>query len=253
MATGRAFVGFRERTQMEPDVARPLEVFMPEPRAILDVPLSRNEIRGFYGAASRQYDDMTARYEAKPKAAALQRMARHPGERYLEVAVGTGVSIVEQVSQTGAEGVVGIDLTRPMVALTRERLAAAGAAQVPLLLADARHLPFSNATFDCLFNSYMLDLIPTAEIPVILAEFRRVLKRGGRLVLANLTEGQGKDAGFSVAWKERFLADPIRLGGCRPVMASDMVKAAGFVRVQRSYIGGESWPTEIVSAQAGRR
>jgi demethylmenaquinone methyltransferase/2-methoxy-6-polyprenyl-1,4-benzoquinol methylase len=84
-----------------------------------------------------------------------------------------------------------------MISLARERLDGAGAAPVPVLLADARFLPFRERAFDCLFNSYMLDLIPTPDIGQIVNEFLRVLRPGGRVVLANLTEGEGDDVAFS--------------------------------------------------------
>ena len=99
-----------------------------------------------------------------------------------------------------------------MVSLARERLDAAGGTPVPLLLADARFLPFRERSFDCLFNSYMLDLIPTLDIGQIVNEFLRTLRPGGRIVLANLTEGEGDDDAFSEDWKARYLKEPVRLG-----------------------------------------
>lgn len=224
---------------------------MVDQHGLLDVPLSKRDIQAFYGAAAPAYDGATAQYEARAKAAALDAMARAPGESYLEVAVGTGMSIVEQVRGTGSAGIVGIDLTPGMISLARERLDAAGGETVPLLLADARFLPFRQGAFDCLFNSYMLDLIPGHDISQIVQEFLRVLRPGGRIVLANLTEGEGDDVAFSENWKVRYLEDPVRLGGCRPVLAGAFLKAAGFTEVQRTYCGGnDSWPTEVVTARA---
>jgi len=224
---------------------------MPDSGGLLDVPLSKRDIQAFYGSAAPAYDGATAQFEARAKALALDAMARKPGETYLEVAVGTGMSIVEQTRRTGPAGIVGIDLTPGMISLTRERLDAAGGDSVPLLLADARYLPFREAAFDCVFNSYMLDLIPAPDIALIVDEFRRVLKPSGRIVLANLTEGEGDDVAFSENWKARYLEDPVRLGGCRPVLAAAFLRAAGFSEVQRTYCGGsESWPTEVVTARA---
>jgi demethylmenaquinone methyltransferase/2-methoxy-6-polyprenyl-1,4-benzoquinol methylase len=218
---------------------------------LLDVPLKPRDIQAFYGAASRAYDDATAQYEARAKALAMEAVDRREGETYLEVAVGTGLSIVEQVRRTGPAGVVGVDLTPEMLALARERLAGAGGGAVPLLLADARCLPFCAGAFDWLFNSYMLDLIPTGDLPVVIREFRRVLKPGGRIVLANLTEGEGDDAAFSESWKAAYSQDPARLGGCRPVLAGSFLEAGGFASVRRVYCGGSgAWPTEVVTARA---
>jgi ubiquinone/menaquinone biosynthesis C-methylase UbiE len=227
---------------------------MSEKQSLLDVPLTRRQIEEFYSNAAPAYDEMTARYEEKPKRLALERLDRKPGEKHLEVAVGTGTSIAELTSQTGTEGVVGIDLSPAMLRLTRRRLAEAGAKAVPLLRADARHLPCRDAAFDSLFNSYMLDLIPTADLVQVLGEFRRVLKARGRIVLANLTEGEGQDSAFSESWKESYRADPARLGGCRPVLASPFLRSAGFVQVRRTYCGrGASWPTEIITARTPKR
>jgi demethylmenaquinone methyltransferase/2-methoxy-6-polyprenyl-1,4-benzoquinol methylase len=223
---------------------------MSEVHTPLDVPLTREQIQQFYSMVAPAYDGQTARFEAEPKALAVGKLARKPGERLLEVAVGTGGGMLEVMRASGAEGVVGIDVAPGMLAFTRKRLAEAGIGPVPLLLADARHLPFKAATFDCLFNSYMLDLIPNADTSKVLAEFRRVLKPGGRIVLANLTEGEGEDAAFSEGWKERFQANPLQVGGCRPVLTRPFLESEGFVDIVREYRGGQSWPTEVVTAKA---
>ncbi len=224
---------------------------MVDQEGLLEVPLGKRDIQAFYGAAAPAYDGATVEFEARAKALALDAMNRRPGETYLEVAVGTGISIVEQVKRTGAAGVVGIDLTPGMLSMARERLDALGAASVPLLLADARFLPFREGVFECLFNSYMLDLIPAADIGQIVAEFGRVLVPGGHVVLANLTEGEGDDVAFSENWKARYLENPVQLGGCRPVLAGAFLRAAGFGEVERTYCGGSgNWPTEVVTARA---
>ncbi len=223
---------------------------MSESRKPLDVPVTREQIQQFYSQAAPVYDGQTAQYEAQPKAVAIRRLARKPGERLLEVAVGTGGGVLEIARTSGPNGAVGVDLAPGMLALTRSRLAETGFPKFPLLLADARYLPFMDATFDCLFNSYMLDLIPNVDTQAVLAEFRRVLKPGARIVLANLTEGEGEDVAASERWKVRFLENPLQLGACRPVLAVPFLKAAGFQDVAREYFGAPSWPTEVVTATA---
>ncbi len=218
--------------------------------AMLDVPASRREVRAFYSAAATAYDEMTMEHEAKPKARALELLDRKPGERYLEVAVGTGLSFAAVVDQSGLDAAFGVDMTIDMIEVARGRLAEQGVAAAPFSLADARSLPFPDESFDCLFNSYMLDLIPTPEIPRVLAEFFRVLCPGGRLVLVNLTEGEGDDVKFSTRWKENFLKDPVSLGACRPVVVGPLMASSGFTDAERTYTGhGESWPSEIIVAR----
>jgi hypothetical protein len=68
-------------------------------------------------------------------------------------------------------------------------------------------------------------------------------------VLVNLTEGEGDDTQFMSDWIERFSAEPIQVGGCRPVVVGPSLEEGGFVGVTREYCGhGESWPSEIVTA-----
>ena len=62
------------------------------------------------------------------------------------------------------------------------------ATETSLLEMDARKLDYPDDTFDILYNGYMLDLIPLADMTPILSEFRRVLKPGGRLVLLNMSK-----------------------------------------------------------------
>jgi demethylmenaquinone methyltransferase/2-methoxy-6-polyprenyl-1,4-benzoquinol methylase len=113
-------------------------------------------------------------------------------------------------------------------------------------------LPFPDNTFDVLFNSYMFDLLPLRDMPVVLGEFRRVLKPGGRLVLVNMSKEHGDKRTW---WERLYRALPRRwaaylLGGCRPVLLESFVRGAGFYRVEREFIRG-LLPSEIVVARKG--
>lgn len=64
---------------------------------------------------------------------------------------------------------------------------------------DRVGLRLAGASFDVIYNSYMFDLIDVDEIPGVVAEFRRVLKPGGRLaMMAPCLE----DAGFTDTHRE---------------------------------------------------
>ncbi len=218
---------------------------------MLDVPVGRTRIQHWYGENAPHYDELTAENEAVPKARALELLDRQPGERYLEVAIGTAMTFAEVVAGSGVEGAYGVDLAPGMMDVARARLREQGVEHAPFSLADARSLPFPDGSFDVLFNSYMLDLIPTDEIPVVLAEFRRVLRPGGRLILVNLTEGEGDDTEFSAGWKQAYERDPESLGACRPVVVEPMARELGFEGLQREYFGhGQSWPSEILTGRA---
>lgn len=55
---------------------------------------------------------------------------------------------------------------------------------------DARELSFPDETFDLVYNAYIFDLMDAEDFPVILSEFWRVLKPGGRLVLVNMSKNK---------------------------------------------------------------
>ncbi|WP_188987330.1 class I SAM-dependent methyltransferase [Saccharopolyspora thermophila] len=97
----------------------------------------------------------------------------------LEVAVGTGLNLPGY--PVGAR-LTGIEWSRQMLALARQRAARLGR-RVHLLQADAQALPFPDASFDTVVCTFSLCAIPDER--QALAEMARVLRPGGRLVLAD--------------------------------------------------------------------
>jgi ubiquinone/menaquinone biosynthesis C-methylase UbiE len=216
--------------------------------ADLDVPVSVPAIQQFYSQVAPGYDEYTEQFEAAAKARGVELLAREPGERYLEVATGGGANFGRVAQATGIDGMAGVDLAPGMIEVARGVLASAGL-PAPLVMGDARRLPVASESVDCLLNSYMLDLIPNDEMATVLGEFHRVLRPGGRLVLVNLTEGEGADEAFSVDWKRRYEEDPVQLGACRPVVVTPLLPQVGFDVRHREYVGGEGrWPAEVVLA-----
>jgi ubiquinone/menaquinone biosynthesis C-methylase UbiE len=202
--------------------------------------ITRSEARKIYDQLGTRLD-RSARFEGRAKALALTLLAVKPGQRVLHVGVGTGVEHAALQQATGAHGlVVGCDLSRSMIELTRQH------APTPLCQSDAVRLPLRTHQFDRLFSAYMLDLIPLTEIPLVLAEFRRVLRPGGRLVLVSLTEGAGLASRiFVAAWKLVYQLDPRRLGGCRPLHLTALLSAAGFA-VEHHVVVQRGFPSEVL-------
>ena len=181
----------------------------------------------------------------------LEQAAIRPQDRVLEVAVGPGATLLEIVKMVdGANVVHGVDLSPKMLEKARRLVNAAGYTNLDLREADARSLPFDDDMFDVLYNSYMLDLIPLNEMPVVLSEFRRVLKPGGRLVLVNMS----KENERSRTWYERLYTllparwVPYLMGGCRPVLMEGLVREAGLGEVRRQFLKGII-PSEIIGAR----
>lgn len=94
--------------------------------------------------------------------------------RVLEVGCGWGELAEWVARETGAE-VVPTDQAPRMVELSRER-------GLDARLADVQHLPFDDATFDAAVAAWMLYHVPALDRG--LSELERVLRPGGRLVVA---------------------------------------------------------------------
>lgn len=82
------------------------------------------------------------------RVAALRQMALQPGDRVLEIGVGTGLGISLYPSDIN---VVGIDLSDEMLVKAREQVRQRRARNVELLAMDACRLAFPNNHFDIVY------------------------------------------------------------------------------------------------------
>jgi ubiquinone/menaquinone biosynthesis C-methylase UbiE len=173
-------------------------------------------------------------------------------EKVLEVGIGPGQILLEILKRVDRTNLVyGVDLSWKMLQKSRQCVRRAGYSNVSLEEADTRRLPFADQSFDVVYSSYLLDILSIRDILIALKEFRRVLKRSGRVVLVNLSK-QGPQRHTLVEYLYRWLPAalvPYVLGGCRPVLLRDLVCDAGFDEVERKFIGG-LMSSEIVTAYA---
>lgn len=102
--------------------------------------------------------------------------ARPSGAEVLDVASGPGNVAVEMVAR-GARSVVALDLSYNMLAEGARR----GYPDVHFVNGDAQSLPFPDASFDAVTISFGLRNVP--DPGRALAEFARVTRPGGRLVV----------------------------------------------------------------------
>ncbi|QHC57884.1 bifunctional demethylmenaquinone methyltransferase/2-methoxy-6-polyprenyl-1,4-benzoquinol methylase UbiE [Rathayibacter sp. VKM Ac-2760] len=104
-----------------------------------------------------------------------------PGERILDVAAGTGTSSAS-LARSGAD-VVAADFSRGMIAVGRQRHR--DDERIEFVQADAMDLPFEDESFDAVTISFGLRNV--AEPRTALAEFFRVVKPGGRVVICEFS------------------------------------------------------------------
>ncbi len=120
---------------------------------------------------------------------AIQRMGIRPGDRVLEVGVGTGINAALYPRDCT---VTGIDLSGPMLEKARERVARKGIRNVRLLEMDAADLKFADNTFDIVYAPYLISVVP--DPVAVVREMRRVCRPGGRIVILNHFRSAGRIA-----------------------------------------------------------
>jgi enediyne biosynthesis protein CalE5 len=106
-----------------------------------------------------------------------------PGQVVLDLAAGygePGLTAARAVAPGGQ--VVCTDISAEMLAVGRERAAAAGLDNLKFLQGDAEELAFEEASFDAVLSRQGLQFLP--DVPGVLARLRSFLKPHGRLAAA---------------------------------------------------------------------
>jgi len=122
-----------------------------------------------------------------------------PGEQVLDVGCGTGTLAIEVQQRVGATGrVFGIDPGTQQIARARSK-AARRNLPIDFQIGVIEHLAFPDQSFDAVVSTIMMHHLPPVVKRQGLAEITRVLKPGGRLVIADFTpkkDRQGRAARF---------------------------------------------------------
>jgi demethylmenaquinone methyltransferase/2-methoxy-6-polyprenyl-1,4-benzoquinol methylase len=119
---------------------------------------------------------------------AIGQVAVRPGDICLDVACGTG-DLTEALARAGAARVTGLDFTPQMLDVARERagrLPRECAERITYIQGDAQDLRIPDASVDVVTIAFGIRnvLVPGKAI----AEFRRVLRPGGRLAILEFSE-----------------------------------------------------------------
>ena len=196
----------------------------------------------------RSFQEMTALLTA---AAGIQ-----PGEAVLDVGCGSGATTLEAARRTGPGGrATGVDVSEPLLNLARERTAAAGLANVELLLADAQTHAFGPEEFDILVSRLGLMFF---DAPVAaFRNLRAALRPGGRLCFvawAGLEANPWFALPLAAGRRRIGPAKPQPPGAPGPLAFSDagyvrgLLEDAGFTNVsvaeELTWIAGHGTPEE---------
>jgi demethylmenaquinone methyltransferase/2-methoxy-6-polyprenyl-1,4-benzoquinol methylase len=198
---------------------------------------------------SRWYDLLSNRFERKFRDTGLSLLEATGGETILEIGFGTGHSIVALARAVGSTGMVyGIDISDGMLQIANNRVIKAGLTEAAHLeRGDAMQLPFKEEFFDAIFMSFTLELFHSTEIPIVLGQCRRVLKKDGRICVVSLSKKE--QPGFMIKlylWAHRKFPGLI---DCRPIYVQDDLEEAGFITTEAKKIKATGFPVEIVLAR----
>jgi ubiquinone/menaquinone biosynthesis C-methylase UbiE len=183
-----------------------------------------------------------------PLAPYRERIAAAAAGRVLEVGVGSGLNLC--FYPPGVSLVIAIDPSPQLLTKARVRAANARTA-VALARSDAEHLPFAESSFDTVVVTWTLCSVK--DVAAALAEMRRVLKVGGRLLFVE--HGRSPE-GPVQRWQTRLTPLWKHIaGGChldRPVR--ELVENAGFeiVHIDNQYLAGPRPLTYIYEGAAER-
>lgn len=111
---------------------------------------------------------------------AMQRAEVKPGEHVLDVGCGCGQTSLQLAERVGPHGsVVGIDISRPMLARARERHRELQVDNLLFLHADAQTYAFERGRFDLVFSRFGVMFFE--DPPAAFRNLRTALRADGRL------------------------------------------------------------------------
>jgi ubiquinone/menaquinone biosynthesis C-methylase UbiE len=211
----------------------------------LDARVSQNRIGEVYDRIAPIYDIWGKLTESHARSRAIELAEIKDGQSILEVAVGTGLAFYEIVKRNPGGRNIGIDLSQGMLEKAKKRVGQLNTSNYSLSIGTAFDLGVEDESIDTLVNNYMFDLIPFEDMDKIIREFRRVLKKGGKLILVNMTEGE---LFGSKLYDSIYNISPKTMGGCRGVKLSDKLQQQGFKVQIREYYQQLLFPSEVVLA-----
>jgi phosphatidylethanolamine/phosphatidyl-N-methylethanolamine N-methyltransferase len=133
-----------------------------------------------YAILSPVYDFLFDKIFYPGRVAAVDLLEIQPGNRVLEVGVGTGLNLPLYARDCN---VTGIDISKEMLRKAEERVLALGMVNTKLMVMDCAKLDFPDDSFDRVIATYVISAVPD---PVkTLLEMRRVCKPSGHLVILN--------------------------------------------------------------------
>ena len=212
----------------------------------LDANVSQTEIAEIYDSLSKTYDIWGNLTESRARKRALELAEIKNGQHILEVAAGTGLAFYEIVKRNPDGTNIGVDISEGMLKRAEKRLRKLSGVNYEIKIGNAFRLEEEDEHFDVLINNYMFDLISFNQMDAVLKEFKRVLKKKGKLVIVNMTVGENFG---SKIYDFLYRLSPKMMGGCRGIRLSKKLQEHGFDVKLRKYYQQLLFPSEVILAR----
>ncbi len=204
-----------------------------------DLDARAGRLRRSFSMLASLYDSLFYQTSEEIWEAALSLLQPQEGERVLDVGSGTGRLLIALSHLVGAKGrVEGVDIS-PGMCRVAERLLTATEHPSPAAVrqADARRLPFEDGAFDGAVSVLTLELLKPGQTEAALSELARVVRPGGRIVVASLADATAVDRQLQYYEILRH-ALPLAWFG-RPLALRRLAHAAGLtprIAMRRSFL-----------------
>lgn len=180
-------------------------------------------VRKAYRRYARGYDFWFGWLLEPGRRTVIEHMALQPGQRVLEIGVGTGLSLPLYPHTIH---VTGVDVSPEMLARAEARRLHCGLGHIELHEMDAEHMAFPGGGFDKVVAMYVVSVVP--DPAQLLREMQRVCAPGGELYIVNHFRSNGLLSGAV----ERALVPLSRLLGFRPDFTLEQLLAGSRLQVE---------------------
>ncbi|MCX6539810.1 MAG: methyltransferase domain-containing protein [Acidobacteria bacterium] len=148
--------------------------------ALSATPVEKAFMSDVYANIASSYDVFFGPPLHPGRVRAIERMDLQPGDRVLEVGVGTGISLPLYPRHAH---ITAIDFSASMLEKAHEKVAKHDLTHVRLCEMDASAIQFPDDSFDVVYAPYLINCVPD---PITVArEMRRVCRSGGRIMFLN--------------------------------------------------------------------
>lgn len=233
-----------------------IDQITPEHELVKKITFDEDAARKKFDKVAKYYFWIMGALEIKPNTIALKMANIKNGEKVLDIGFGTGWVLERMIPLVGEQHIThGLDYSQGMKKVSLDNLKKKNLETcVELVTANIKNMPYPDSSFDVVFVSFLLDLLPQEDIVKALHEMKRVLKHDGRVIIVSMTK-KGKGIYRAARWLYEWMYYkwPTIFGyrtSCRPIYIENDVLRAGFKieEYRLTSIIGFMFPIAVIKA-----